>query len=270
MNLDQALETLQGVFIDEVPGADDVLLQGLGQQTGLQMNPAQKKAIVAYGNAKVKRAFQRSTTTPGQRVLMAKADQLSEQSRKEIFSGKAEFIEREYYLRRKYVGNGDGIQRLIEAADEKQTGIQNFNGEKLSENEDNVITAIKLAYGFSTANPAPSPDNVAYVNGQDAETGGTVPLAIPANFLNGEIEISVAGKPVYEGSIKRFFREGLSVGTGVEGGSDAVQLKRPLLVRRGETIQVSLRGAKGGAIVQSATSNHYVEVKFFTDAIKTK
>jgi hypothetical protein len=111
---------------------------------------------------------------------------------------------------------------------------------------------------------------VAYVNGQDAETGGTVPVTIPANFLNGEVEMLVSGKPVYEGSIKRFFREGLSVGTGVEGGNDAVQLKRPILVKRGETIQVNLRGAKNGAITQNATNHHYVEVKFFTDAIKTK
>jgi hypothetical protein len=268
MDLSEVVNQLSGVET-EITQADDIVLDGLGRVMKLQLNPAQKLAVNSYANLKVQQAFKSSVTTPGQRYLVSKASELSEQSKKNIFSGKSEFIEREYYLRRKLSAATDGIQKFIEPSDRKVTGIQNYNEDKLSESEDTVISAIKLSYGFSASVTA-NADDIAYSNSVDAETGGSSPVTVPNGILNGEVEILVNDKIAYSGSIKRFFRDSLSVCVGVEGSADAVQLRKPLLVKKGENIQVIIRASKNAAVTHNATNNHYMEVKFFCDAVKAK
>lgn len=224
-----------------------------------KISPAAAKEVTKTVNAGVKRRMLNSTLTRDQRFLLSQISKLPTDSKIAVATGGAQFTLVDVYIRRLLTGGSQ--QNLVKPADVEEVGLQNIQGNSLKEGENMVVSAIKLAYAFSSTSGDSDPKKQAYTNAMDAETAGSAPLAIPTAFLNGEVEFRTEGTTVLRLPVKRFFREGLSVGVGVEGGADAVQLPSPILLKAKQAFEIILHGANGVAMTVNATNNHFVEVR---------
>jgi len=217
--------------------------------------------------AKAKRIFQYSLLRPGQKYLVSMRDHLDEQTKRDIETNAARFIEKDFYLRTKLATGTN--QELVFASESELVGVRNVDKAVLSSTTPCVITALKLSYAYHATSAEPAEQQ--YTNAMDAETGGTTPLVIPAALLNGEVEFSQDGKPFFKCPVKRFFREALSVGSAVEGIYDVVRIK-PQLVKKGAPVQVEIRYAKNlaGSAIALPANNHFIEVRWFVDTVAQK
>lgn len=252
--LEDQIEALSGL----AESNDDVVLSGylgrLVKQGVVSARGAQK--IQKATQATVQKKVLASTASRAQRFIMGKAASLDVQVRKDIISGNNQFEELDIYLRSEIVGGN--TTSLIKASNQSKVGITNLNGNALPVGTAAAIEKLKISYGTDTAT-TPNPANVVYTNAMDAETAGSTPTAIPTAFINGEVEVKVNNTVKLRVPVKRFFRESLSVGTGVEGLNDCLTLKTPILVQGGERLEVTLLSADG--LTLPTASKHYVELR---------
>lgn len=258
-------------MVADITKEESDLLDGLGQMVKLQLNPQQKLAVNAYANQKANQVISNSLTTPGQRYLLAQNNNaaLPAEVRTDIRKGRVRFVVDRKYFRKQITA--DSAAELVKASENEIVGVRNIQEGVLSDIAPVAISAIRVAYGFSTSITEPASIN--YTNAQDAETGGTVPVTVPAAFLNGELEFlnETTGEVFLRCPVKNFFRDGLSVSGQVEGKLDAVQIK-PQLFQAKNKIQVKLRTAKTLAdqAIPFPTGNHFIEVQFFCDSFGKK
>lgn len=257
MDFEKQIDTIMGLAsIDD--SNDDAIIEGLGRRVRSPFNPQQKQAVKNFAAEKSRTSLLSSVQSSSQRYMLAKTGELDKQVQADISSGKARFVTDQLYIRKKL--DATTIQ-MLKTADVEKLGTRNINSNRLI-SKNIAVNAIKLAYGFSASVTA-DPANIAYTNAMDAETAGSSPLAIPTAFINGEVEILIEGTQVLRLPVKRFFREGFSVGTGVEGTHDALHLESPILIKENQTIDIIIKCADGVAITMDSTNNHYVEVNLF-------
>lgn len=225
-----------------------------------KITPAAKKDVAKVVNASVKRRLYNSTLTRGQRFLVSQVGKLPIDNKVDIAEGKAQFTLVDKYVRRQL--SGGNMQKIVQSSDTEEVGRQNFAGDKLSNSENMAIEAMKLSYAYHASSTDVRAQ--AYTNAMDAETAGSSPLAIPAAFLNGEVELQIEGSTVLRLPVKRFFRESLSVGVGVEGGLDSVQLPAPIVLKANQAFSILIHGANGQTL---PANNHFVEVRFMGTGI---
>lgn len=258
-------------FIGDITPEETALLDGLGERLNVKFTPEQKLVANAVANKKANQVIANTMLTPGHRYLLAQNTNkvLPNDIRDSIRKGTARFVvDRKYFRKQITAGSAD---ELVKSSENEIVGVRNIQEGVLSDISPVAITAIKVAYGFSSTLTEPAQIN--YTNAQDAETGGTVPVSVPAAFLNGELEFlnETTGEVFLRCPVKNFFREGLSVSGQVEGGADSVAIK-PQLFQPKNKIQVKLRTAKTLAdqTIQFPTGNHFIEVQFFCDAFGKK
>lgn len=256
-----AIDQLNGALCatDEVENQIDDLSIGRLVAAG-KIAPAAKKDVQKVVNASVKRRLLTSTLTRDQRFLMSQTGKLPIDNKVDIASGKAQFTLMDKYLRKQLAGGNQ--QELVLSAENDEVGLKNFDGNALANGENMVVSGIKLSYAYSASSTDPKAQ--IYTNAMDAETAGSSPLAVPAAFINGEIEFRVEGTSVLRLPVKKFFRESLSVGVGVEGGADTVQLPSPILLKARQAFSIVIHGANGVAL---PANNHFVEVRLMGSGI---
>jgi hypothetical protein len=272
MTTEQVANELMGLgMIADMTPEESRLLDGLGQMVRLNLSPGQKLAVNAYANQKANQVISNTLTTPGMRYLLAQNNNnaLPAEIRNDIRKGKARFVvDRKYF--RKQVGAGSADE-LVKHSENEITGVRNINEGVLSDIAPVAISAIKVSYGFGGVGTEPA--NIAYTNASDAETGGTIPVAVPAALLNGELEFlnDTTGEVFLRCPVKNFFRDGLSVSGQVEGKMDALQIK-PQLFQPKHKIQVKLRTARTllDQPIAFPVGNHFIEVQFFCDTFGKK
>jgi len=262
------MKELDTTVVDSLLGIeDDMVLAGLAEQIGKMPAHQAKTAIRRFANRKVKKAFQNSLLTRGQRYLVASSSKLPKQIQTDISEGNSTFEAKDHYIRKQLTGGTN--QELIISSESESVGQRSVDKANLSHVSPTVITKIRLAYAYDASDT--DPGNKRYTNAQDAETGGSSPTNVPLAFLNGEVEFSAGGKTFYKGPVKRFFRDSLSVSGQVEGASDSVEIK-PQLVLPGQTVQVEIRYAldSAGSAIALDSGKHFCEVRWFTDVVKIK
>ncbi len=245
---------------DEYENAIDEMSIGALVKKGV-ISPTAAKTVTKTVNASVRRRMLNSTLTRDQRFLLSQSDKLPIDAKIAWARKESQFTLKDVYFRRKLSGGG-AQESLVKASDIEEVGIQNLQGNALPDGENMVVSAIKLAYAYNASSTDPRIQ--AYTNAMDAETAGSSPVVIPPAILNGEIEIRTEGTRVLKLPVKRFFREGLSVGVGVEGGSDSVQLPSPILLKAKQSFEIILWSANG--IVLPA-NNHFFEVRLMGTGI---
>lgn len=244
---------------------DNKVLEGLGAIIRQPFSDQQKSVIKKFADTKVKTAMANTVQNRGQRAIIAQINKLDEQVQVDINSGKARFVTRDYYIRKRITVGASGMQEMIDPSDDVEIGIRNLSGEGLPKGENLMLTKIKLSYAYAATENAV--DNVRYSNAMDQETADVTPVEIPLAILNGEAEIKVAGAIVATLPIKKFFRDGLSVSIGVEGKDDAVELENPILIMNKQNISILIKTAKTGSITVDSTHCHYLEARLMGVAI---
>lgn len=216
--------------------------------------PAAAKDVAKVVNSSVKRRLLNSTYTRDQRFLLSQAGKLGIDTKIAWARGESQFTLKDLYFRRRLQGGAQ--ESLVKASDIEEVGVQNVQGNSLPEGQNMVVSAMKIAYAYHASDA--NPRTQAYTNAMDAETAGSSPVVIPAAILNGEIEFRTEGTTVLRLPVKRFFRESFSVGVGVEGGADSVQLPAPVFLKSKQAFEIILWCTNGIAL---PANNHFLEVR---------
>lgn len=168
----------------------------------------------------------------------------------------------------------NGITELITAADIEAKGVRNFNSNKLLPGQHFAFNQIKIAFGNTVDGSltstgviaAPTVYNVYYscdtfsrnellktnrsaVAGA-AEAFGVPVQRVPNQLLNASIRLSVGGKPLFYGSVKRIMNAG-------ENSDGYLTLNMPKLMLADQEIILNLEFATGGAAMPANSFLEY-------------
>lgn len=256
------------VFLGAVMQRQGIMIQtknSQGQTIARPVNPATDRSVIAPVAAAVNQVNNQrvlaSTLGREAKFLLSKRKELDVDVNRDIQEGKLRFRPADLYFRKLISSGGSNstIIDFIQAQDDMSVGTRNMQGNVIPQGHIFTIGAVKLAYAYNNT-PNDNPAQQLYTNAMDAETGGSTPIAIPAGLLNGEVTFRVNGAVLFSLPIKRFFRESLSVGVGVEGVNDALKLETPIILKKGDTISLSVNYA--AAVTPSgANDRHFLEFR---------
>ena len=200
--------------------------------------------------------------------FMSKMPNLDQQTQADVRSGKKEFHEADFYIRKK-LGGGTGIQDLIKETDSLAASITNIDKAKLYKGQDLLLFGIGMAYAYSAATTTPDTQdyssNIYKINDVEADAGAGVVAGvgvpvryIPVSVVNSEFAFTAGGNLIYKGRTKKFFAEA-SAGYAAEANDEnCVLLKLPKLVKAEALLKMQL---EFGADAPALANNHFVEVR---------
>lgn len=239
-------------------------LLGLGnaqiQAEAREQGVRDPKAI-SFAKVVAARAVADSTYSRDQKIAANKANELNEQFKKDIMSGKATFFDGERYAA-KLVTGATGLDEILDSSQNAKVGITNFEEARMPNNSNLLLAAMAIEYGQTTAASGDdNPDQAEYGNIFDA--GGNVPLAI----LNAEIEVKSGGEVILPyTSVSKFFGvNGAALGDAQ--GRRVVQLSSPKLIKGGDEVQITLKKPDNGGLT---AENDFIKVSLIGPEIMRK
>lgn len=200
--------------------------------------------------------------------FMTKMPHLDQQTQADVRSGKKEFHEADFYIRKKLQG-GTGIQDLIKETDSLEACVTSIDKAKLYKGQDLLLLGIGLAYAYNAATTTPDTQdytgNIYKINDVEADAGAGVVAGvgvpvryIPVSIVNSDFTLTAGGNLIFKSRTRKFLAEA-TAGYAIEANDEnCVLLKLPKLVKAESLLKMQM---EFGANAPALANNHFIEVR---------
>jgi len=211
--------------------------------------PANKIAMNQFAAQTIQKNIIEKNLTKGQGLIVAQAENLELETRKNWKAGRVSFTDTEKYIR-KDISLAAGMVDMFEDSVSKEVGVTNVSKGRLEDGENLMLERIEVNFDRGAGITTKTADLAPVTNADDNA------------LYNGELEIMAGGKSIIRVPVSSFCIPK------VQGSpANGFNLKAPKLIKEKEEIQVRIHFA---GTMATSTDKDIIEVKLIGDSTKLR